>query len=121
MVTGSCLCGRVRYEITGPASKASHCFCSMCQKQHGGACGSYANYASADFRYTSGEEAVQRYASSSDAVRCFCSRCGSGLTWQAPERNDRIAVTLGTHDTPYAGPALLEYFTENKPAWTPTQ
>ena len=34
---GSCLCGGVRFEITGPLMRSSHCHCRMCQKQHGAA------------------------------------------------------------------------------------
>ena len=35
MHAGSCLCGRVRYRIAGPVKRTRHCYCSMCQKQHG--------------------------------------------------------------------------------------
>ena len=34
MVHGSCLCGQVRFELTGPAQFINHCHCSMCRKVH---------------------------------------------------------------------------------------
>jgi hypothetical protein len=34
-VRGSCLCGGVRFEITGPLSNPMNCHCSQCRKQHG--------------------------------------------------------------------------------------
>ena len=37
MLRGSCLCGGVRYEITGPLSGALNCHCSMCRKAQGAA------------------------------------------------------------------------------------
>jgi hypothetical protein len=37
MLRGSCLCGGVRYEISGALSKALNCHCSMCRKAHGAA------------------------------------------------------------------------------------
>ena len=46
MLKGSCLCGGVRYRADGAVEHASHCYCTMCQKQHGAAAGSYANLAS---------------------------------------------------------------------------
>ena len=37
MPTGSCLCGDVAFEITGPVEQMGHCHCSMCRKFHGSA------------------------------------------------------------------------------------
>jgi hypothetical protein len=34
-ITGSCLCGAVRYEATGPAGPMVHCHCRTCRKAHG--------------------------------------------------------------------------------------
>ena len=119
MYTGSCLCERISYRIDGPVKKASHCFCLMCQKQHGAACGTYANVASAAFTYVSGDDAVVAYESSPGVTRCFCKHCGSTLTWQMAQHNGRIAVTLGTFDTPYEEPVTEELFAENKPSWMP--
>ena len=33
--TGSCLCGAVRYEVTGPLRDVVECHCAMCRKTHG--------------------------------------------------------------------------------------
>ena len=33
----SCLCGGVKFEISGPLSPPSNCHCSMCRKQQGAA------------------------------------------------------------------------------------
>lgn len=35
MLRGSCLCGGVRFEITGPHSKIGFCHCSRCRKLSG--------------------------------------------------------------------------------------
>ncbi|MYM83233.1 hypothetical protein GTP44_14865 [Duganella sp. FT50W] len=55
---GSCLCGGVRYRAALPVSHASHCYCTMCQKQHGAAAGSYANVASAGFAIEQGAHLI---------------------------------------------------------------
>nr|WP_165390701.1 hypothetical protein [Pseudoduganella lutea] len=49
MLRGSCLCGGVAYRADGPVHHASHCYCTMCQKQHGAGAGSYANVGMAVF------------------------------------------------------------------------
>jgi hypothetical protein len=91
----------------------------MCQKQHGAAFGTYANVASADFAYTEGEDAVACYTSSPGVARCFCSVCGSTLTWQSHDDRDVIGVTLGTFDTPYAGQDHKLLHLEDKAPWLP--
>jgi hypothetical protein len=37
MLTGGCLCGGVRYEITGKIGPVGHCHCITCRKAQGGA------------------------------------------------------------------------------------
>ena len=40
VIRGSCLCGGIKFEFSGPMSTSSNCHCSMCRKQHGAAvCG----------------------------------------------------------------------------------
>lgn len=116
---GSCLCGGVRYRAALPVFHASHCYCTMCQKQHGAAAGSYANVGSAGFVVEQGAELVTEYASSDSGRRGFCRVCGSTLFWRSTESPERIAITLGTLEPAYDGPVQRELFVENKPAWLP--
>jgi hypothetical protein len=116
---GSCLCGGVRYRAALPVAHASHCYCTMCQKQHGAAAGSYANVASAGFVIEQGNGLITEYASSDHGRRGFCRVCGSTLFWRSTESPDRIAITLGTMEPEYAGEVEREWFVENKPAWLP--
>jgi hypothetical protein len=116
---GSCLCGGVRYRAALPVFHASHCYCTMCQKQHGAAAGSYANVASAGLVIEQGAVLITEYASSTDGRRDFCRVCGSTLFWRSTESPDRVAITLGTLEPEYGGPVERELFVENKPAWLP--
>jgi hypothetical protein len=114
---GSCLCGGVRYEITGELGRASHCHCRMCRKQHGAAFGTYARVKAAEFRFTQGEDLVVRYRSSPEVFRTFCRTCGSTLQWLWAPRPDVLTVTLGTlDDDPGIRPALHIY-TADKAPW----
>ncbi len=93
-ITGSCLCGAVRYKIEGQLLDAGNCHCSMCRKAHGAAFATYANFTPADFRWTSNEEFVSYYESSPSESRVFCSVCGSTLG--ATEDGRIHSITLGT-------------------------
>lgn len=78
-MTGSCLCGAVRYEITGSFKSMGNCHCSMCRKSHGAAFATRGLINPDQFRWTSGEASVQGYDSSPGTRRCFCRTCGSAL------------------------------------------
>ena len=119
MLRGSCLCGAVAYRATGPIESASHCYCTMCQKQHGAAAGTYANLARAGLSIERGEEFITEYASSSHGRRAFCRHCGSTLFWRSEQSPGRIAVTLGTLDAPFTDPVDIELHTDTKPCWLP--
>ena len=56
MIRGSCLCGKIRYEIQGGVGAVSHCHCSRCRKAHGAAFGSYARVNRKEFTLLTGAE-----------------------------------------------------------------
>ncbi|WP_353407669.1 GFA family protein [Pseudoteredinibacter isoporae] len=116
---GSCLCKAVCFELLAEPVTASHCYCSMCQKQHGAAFASYARVRQEEFRYTRGQNAVKRFASSGAVERCFCSECGSNLTWGYTEGewSEWLAVALGCFDTPYTAAITREIHLDDMAPW----
>jgi len=88
------LCGKVRYEVTGPLLHADHCHCTMCRRQHGAAFSTYADFEPDDFRFTSGEFLAKVFETSSGGGWCFCSECGSTLA--GTDRGRFTSITLGT-------------------------
>ena len=116
-LTGGCLCGGVRYEISGSLRHASHCHCTMCRKHHGAAFGSYASVSRADFAFVTGATLVGRYASSSGVERGFCTRCGSTLFWDEIENRGSFGVALGTLDGDPGVRPSLHIFVGSKALW----
>jgi hypothetical protein len=92
---GSCLCGGVKFAISGPVSHLLNCHCSKCRKQHGAAFRSRARVRVEDFRWLQGEELVSYYESSPGFHRGFCSRCGSPIV-NRPAPNYARAAIRGT-------------------------
>lgn len=121
MLRGSCLCGGVRYRVDGPVESASHCYCTMCQKQHGAGAGSYANVASAGLVVEQGAPLVATFASSAQGRRDFCRVCGSTLFWRSTETPERMSVTLGTLEPEYDGAVDRELFVDTRPRWLPAR
>ncbi len=93
-IKGRCLCGKVRYEVTGPLFDADHCHCSMCRRQHGAAFATYAGFNPGDFIWIAGEDLIKVYETSLGGGWCFCSECGSTLA--GTDKGKITTVTLGT-------------------------
>lgn len=79
MLTGSCLCGDITFEVVGRLDMVGHCHCSMCRKFHGSAFATFGTVAREDFRWVRGDDRVRTYRSSTQRNRHFCPRCGSAV------------------------------------------
>ena len=95
--TGSCLCGAVRYEVTGALRDVIECHCAMCRKTHG----HIGAYTATDKRSLNLVEArgLKWYSSSDKARRGFCGECGGTLFYE-PLHKDYVAIAAGTIDPP---------------------
>jgi adenylate cyclase len=100
LITGGCLCGDVRYEISKPAIDIGYCHCRMCQRFSGAPVIFGATYPIEAVQFTQGEPTY--YKSSLIAERGFCKRCGSSLTYKPLARRwtDWILIMGGTLDRP---------------------
>jgi hypothetical protein len=98
MIRGSCLCGGVKYRITGRLSKAMNCHCSMCRKAQGAAFRSRAGVRAADFEWVQGETLVTFYESSPGNHRGFCRICGSPILSKFDAHPASYGLPLGPLD-----------------------
>ena len=117
MLRGSCLCGGVRYEISGALSGALNCHCSMCRKAHGAAFRSRARVRAADFRWVGGEELVTYYESSPGNHRGFCRVCGSPLLSRFDHDPSIYGLPLGALDDDPGVKPKFHVFVANKAPW----
>jgi hypothetical protein len=97
-LTGGCLCGGVRYEVTAEPLSVGYCHCTRCQRRTGSAASAQARLAPGSFRIVQGEELVRAYAPPDGFQKCFCSNCGGALWSRDPERGEVMSVRLGTFD-----------------------
>ena len=97
-LTGGCLCGGVRFEVTGPFLRANHCHCSRCRRHSGAAGCMQARVRREQFRLLAGEDLLRVYGRGEGAVKAFCTVCGSsvfGGTW--PD-GPQVSIRLGAFD-----------------------
>jgi hypothetical protein len=117
--TGACLCGAVRYAVTGGRDDFGICHCKACQRWTGGMFPGIVCQAG-QVRVSGGENVVA-YRSSAGATRSFCRVCGSTL-WFRNEAEGVEApyyeIAVGTLDQTEGLTLTHEVFVDRKPdAW----
>lgn len=119
-LTGSCLCGGVRFEITEPLVSASYCHCTRCQRRSGTAASVQARVEPGSLRVTSGDELIRAYDPGDGGfLKLFCSQCGSALWSKSPEDPEVMSVRLGVFDSdPGIRPSYRQFVAYAAP-WEP--
>lgn len=95
---GGCLCGGVRYQVSGPVSNLCFCHCASCRRASGAPMVPWGTFVRENFRLTRGS--LTEYRSSPAVMRGFCPACGTSLTYRHEARAREIDVTLATLDDP---------------------
>ena len=117
--SGRCLCGTVRFELELPTLWCAHCHCSLCRRAHGAGFVTWVGMDAARFRVTHGEEHLQRYRSSNEAVRSFCSACGSTLLFESQRWPGEVHIVLSNIDTPIDREPARHAFVDDRAEWVP--
>ena len=79
VLTGSCLCGAIRFEVAGPFPMLYQCHCSLCRKQGGSVSNTGLIVAAARFKWLAGEAGVGKWQRSTGFRSYFCKTCGSAV------------------------------------------
>ena len=116
-LTGGCLCGKVRYEVTGQARRFYLCYCQRCRKVTGSAHASHL-FARGDLNWLAGAEEVSSYElpEAQHFANSFCRGCGSRVPRVIPAFK-AIMIPAGSLDQepPLAPEARI--FEESRARW----
>lgn len=117
-VTGSCLCGKVTYAISGNLGIFQYCHCSRCRKFTGSAFAANLLVSPDDFNWLSGGEYAERYEleEARHFATTFCRQCGSSLPWLA-QSGKAIVVPAGTLDQDPLIRPMHNIFCASKAVW----
>ncbi len=100
---GGCLCGAVRYQVTGyPNVWVGVCHCEFCKRRTGSAFGISAYFDEAAVRIT-GELKAYEYRSNETnrwLKNGFCPICGTTVTVTLEAYPGALCITGGTFDDP---------------------
>lgn len=100
IAAGSCLCGKISYEISGNLKIFQYCRCSRCRKFTGSASSANLLVSPDQFRWVKGADGVKTHIPSETRhfATAFCPNCGSSLPWVA-KTGKAVIVPAGTLDT----------------------
>jgi hypothetical protein len=117
---GGCLCGAVRYEVTGEAKRFYHCHCSRCRRATGTGHASNLFLQPATLSWLRGQEQVRTFKVP-EAVRFtnqFCGTCGGRLPRRFSQDSDAVIIPAGSLDdeTPILPQARI--FTASRASWS---
>jgi len=118
-LNGSCLCGALRYSVTGEPARFFHCHCSRCRKSSG--TGHATNLFVDNGRLTwTGDTGLIRFYKLPEAQRfsrTFCAQCGGPLPREITAMQ-QVFVPAGTLDDEPNIQPQARIFQGSKTAWS---
>ena len=97
---GGCYCGKVRFEVSGPAVMKAQCHCRPCQYITGGGPNFFMMVPETAYTFTQGTVSqFERDDIDNPRLREFCPTCGTHLTTRIRDRG-LVVVKIGTLDDP---------------------
>lgn len=115
MLTGSCFCSKVSYELDGSLQNGRACHCSRCRKVFSGAASAYAELSAGSTISWNGRESMSTSDSGGGWGIGFCSSCGSTLCglWNGEVHG----LTLGCVDGDPGVEIEMHIFVGSKAPW----
>jgi hypothetical protein len=121
ILKGSCLCGAVKFEVSGEPTRFYHCHCSRCRKVSGTGHASNLFLQPGTLSWLSGDALVRvfKVPEAKRFANSFCAACGSRLPRQATD-SDMVMIPAGSLDdaAPIAPQARI--FSESRAHWSCT-
>jgi hypothetical protein len=117
-ITGGCLCGAVRYTVTGDFIFSGKCYCDDCRKTS--AAGHGAVFAVPEPAVTiTGKvtEYSKAGGSGQPITRRFCPVCGSKISAAAAVMPGVMMITASTLDDPEKFVSQMSIYTSRAPSW----
>jgi hypothetical protein len=117
MLEGGCLCGAIRFRVSGGPRYSAICHCNSCRRASSAPSVAWQTFERRHFEVLSGRP--RSYRSSAGVERTFCDNCGSALTYRTEQRPEHIDVTSVSLDDPELAPPDREVFTAERLSWQP--
>jgi hypothetical protein len=118
-LTGSCLCGAVRFEVTEPFQTAGYCHCKRCQRRSGTLSTLNGTVAAEGFRIVAGADALRAWQPPDGRSKSFCVHCGGHVYSGERDGDPVVGVRLGAIDGDPGVRPEWHQWVESAPEWDP--
>jgi len=118
-ITGGCLCGKIRYEVSQAPQNVIACHCTHCQKISGAGSSHNAVLPTSAITFTAGQPKCYRDTGQSGNIlhRYFCADCGSSLYSQREKNPEMTILKVGTLDKPGDMKLIMNIWTNSARPW----
>lgn len=118
VISGSCACGKVRFELGQAPFRMHHCHCGRCRHARGTAHATNLIFKLDALRYTSGEEGLVDFnlPGAEFFGTSFCGNCGGAMPRRSPARG-AVVVPVGSLDTDAGIHPMAHQFVSAKAPW----
>lgn len=115
LAKGGCRCGAAAYEVDLKGAHTLVCHCTDCQRLLGAPFSVFSQVPSSQFRWLSPPDG--RYSVSDEAVRLYCTKCGTNLKWEGVATPDEAEFNSMTLEDPGLITVDEEIFTRSRLGW----
>jgi hypothetical protein len=120
-ITGGCLCGRVRYTVTGEPVFSGLCHCRNCQRYTGSSFEAVVAFPTPSVSVKGELKTYEDMGDSGQPVhRRFCPNCGSGIIAECDVLPGLTIVLAGGLDDPAAFKPTMDVYWSSSQPWMHT-
>jgi len=116
-LTGSCLCGAVRFEVDEPFEGVSACHCESCKKISGGVGTASGRVRTEAIRIVAGRDLLTTYQPAEGSAKTFCSVCGTNFFGGGWPESEHTSVRLSALEEPFEGKIGSHIFVRSVAPW----
>jgi hypothetical protein len=117
-MSGGCLCGAVRYEVSGEPVTMRVCWCKDCQRLAAGNGAANILFHRDAIKVTGTPATFSKQAESGNVIdRKFCANCGTQMFGETAARPNFVVVRAGTLDDPSIFKPVAYIWTISAPSW----
>jgi hypothetical protein len=84
VLSGSCFCGEVRFEVRGEPAAMGYCHCDSCRHWSAGPVNAFSLWAPQALEITRGSASIGTYNKTPGSSRRWCTKCGGHLFTDHP-------------------------------------
>ncbi|MBL4659574.1 MAG: GFA family protein [Alcanivoracaceae bacterium] len=112
---GSCLCGAIKYKISGTPFAAEYCHCRMCQKSVGSVVVNWMDFNIEQVTWI--KDQPKEYESSEYVRRGFCAQCGTSISFRDSRYPNYYTLSIASLDDPSLVKPTYHIYVENQVKW----